>query len=108
MRNTRGITTLLMQYFKNGFEVVARNRKWRLNKINVVMFQLIINTPMAIPTNKAASGLTLPRYSGARYRESAPKVFMKVPFTVLNSTNQKISSTWNFLKCSMTNCTGNE
>jgi hypothetical protein len=97
-----------MQYFKNGLEVVAKKRKWRLNKMNVVIFQLIINTPMARPTNRADSMLTLPRYSGARYRESAPKVFIKEPFTVLNNKNQKISSTWNFLKCSITSWTGNE
>jgi hypothetical protein len=89
----RGMPPLLMQYFKKGLLVVARNLKCRLNKIKVVMFQLIMNTPMAMPTNSDATMLTLPRYSGARYSESAPNVFIKVPFTVLNNTNQKISST---------------
>jgi hypothetical protein len=35
---------------------------------------------------------TLPRYSGARNNESAPKVFMNVPFTVLKRINQNMSS----------------
>ena len=87
-----------MQYFKNGFVVVAKNLKCRLKSINVVMFQLIIKTPTAPPTITVLRKFTLPRYSGARYKESTPYIFIKEPFTALKRINQKIISTWNFLK----------
>jgi hypothetical protein len=73
-----------------------------------VIFQLMINIPIDIPTTADANELTLPRYSGPRYKESAPKVFIKVPFTVLNKINQNRSSTWYFLKCRNSNCMGKE
>jgi hypothetical protein len=92
-----------MQYFKNGFVVAARKRKCLLKRMKVEIFQLIMNIPMDIPTMAELSELTLPKYSGARYKESAPKVFIKVPFTVLNNTNQKIRRAWYFLKCRNTN-----
>ncbi len=55
---------LLMQYFKNGLEVVAKNLKWRLKRIKVVMFQLMMNTPMAMPTNSAATMLHIAQVFG--------------------------------------------
>jgi hypothetical protein len=88
-----------MQYFKKGFVVAARKRKCLLKRTNVVTFQLMMNIPTARPTRAVENGLTLPRYSGARYNESAPKFFMNVPFTVLNNTNQNRRSAWYFLKC---------
>ena len=94
---------LLMQYFKNGLEVADKKRKWRLNKIKLAIFQLMINIPIAMPTIAKLIELTFPRYSGARNNESAPKVFMKVPLTVANSTNQKKSNTWYFLMCRNSN-----
>src|SRR5688572_31738579 len=97
-----------MQYFRNGLVVAARKRKCRLNMMKVVIFQLIMNIPTAIPTTAEAKELTLPRYSGPRKSESAPKVFMKVPFTVLKSMNQNKSNTWYFLRCRNSNCMGNE
>jgi hypothetical protein len=103
-----GMIALLMQYFKKGLVVVARNLKCRLKRINVVMFQLIMNTAVAAPTIAVLSALTCPRYSGARKSELAPKVCMKLPLTVANRINQNNSSTWNFLKCRITNWTGNE
>jgi hypothetical protein len=66
------------------------------------MFQHIINTPNAAPTMAELSALTCPRYSGARKSEFAPKVCMKLPFTVLNKRNQNSNSTWNFFKCRRT------
>jgi hypothetical protein len=48
--------------------VVARNLKCRLNKIKVVIFQLIINTPIEIPTSAVLTAFTLSKYSGERYR----------------------------------------
>ena len=63
---------LLMQYFRKGLVVVARNRKWRLNRMKVVIFQLMMNTPVAMPTKAVLSGLTAPRYSGERKRAAAP------------------------------------
>ena len=97
-----------MQYFKKGLVVAARKRKCLLNKINVVMFQLIINIPIDMPTIAELNEFTLPRYSGARKSESAPKVFIKLPFTVANKINQKSNRIWYFLKCRKTNCTGKE
>jgi hypothetical protein len=97
-----------MQYFKKGLVVAARKRKCLLNKMKVEIFQLMMNIPTAIPTKAELSELTFPKYSGARYNESAPKVFMKVPFTVLKRTNQNSNSAWYFLKCRNTNCTGKE
>src|SRR5260221_795759 len=99
---------LLMQYFRKGLVVAARNRKCRLKRMNEVIFQLIINIPTDIPTTADANELTLPRYSGPRYKESAPKVFMKVPFTVLNKINQNRSNIWYFLKCRNSSCMGKE
>ena len=93
-----GMMELLIQYFKNGFVVAAMNRKWRLNRMKVEIFQLMMNIPIDIPTIAELIELTFPRYSGARKSESAPKVFIKLPFTVLNKMNQKTSNTWYFLK----------
>jgi hypothetical protein len=70
--NNTGITALLRQYFKNGWVVVAKNLQRLLCKMNVVMFQLIINTPMAMPTMAALHTFTLPIYSGAKNKASAP------------------------------------
>jgi hypothetical protein len=97
-----------MQNFKKGFVVAAKNRKCRLKRIKEVIFQLIINIPTDMPTIADANELTLPRYSGPRYRESAPKIFMKVPFTVLNNINQNSNNTWYFLKCRNKSCMGKE
>src|SRR5579862_6760952 len=93
---------LLMQYFRKGLVVVARNRKCRLNKINVVIFQLIINTPVAAPTTPALMLFTLPRYSGARNNAYAPKDSINPALTVLNKMYQKNNNTWNFLMWSIT------
>jgi hypothetical protein len=103
-----GIIELLIQYFKKGLVVADRKRKCLLNKMKVEIFQLMMNIPMAAPTIAELIELTLPRYSGAKNRESAPKVFIKVPFTVLNIINQNSSNTWYFLKCRNTNCMGKE
>ena len=102
------MTELLMQYFKKGFVVAAKKRKCLLNKMNVEIFQLMMNIPTAIPKNAELSELTFPKYSGASNKESAPNVFMNVPFAVLKRINQKTSSTWYFLKCRNTNCMGKE
>jgi hypothetical protein len=76
--------------------------------MKVEIFQLIMNIPIDTPTKAELNKLTFPKYSGARNKESAPNVFMKVPFTVLNSINQNSSRTWYFLKCRNTNCMGKE
>jgi hypothetical protein len=68
----------------------------------------MINIPTEIPTMAELKEFTLPKYSGARKRESAPKVFIKLPFTVLNIINQNSNNTWYFLKCRKNNCTGKE
>jgi hypothetical protein len=106
--NTPGIIALLIQYFKKGFVVAERKRKYRLNKINVAIFQLMMNMPIDAPTIAMLNAFTLPKYSGPRNSESAPNVFMKEPFTTLNSMNQNTSNTWYFRKCSSTNCIGKE
>src|ERR1700730_13703304 len=93
---------LFMQYFKKGLVVVARNLKCLLNKIKVVMFQLMMNIAVAAPTIAALKAFTFPKYSGARNNELAPKVCMKLPFTVLKRIYQNNNSTWNFLKCRRT------
>jgi hypothetical protein len=87
-----------MQYFKNGYCVAARKVKCLLNKINVVIFQHIMNTPIEMPIIAALSEFTFPRYSGARKRASAPKVFMKELPTVLKRIAQNKSSIWYFRK----------
>jgi hypothetical protein len=84
---------LLRQYFKKGFVVVAKNLNRILCKINVVMFQLIINIPVATPVMAAPAAFTLPRYSGARNNALAPKIFIKLPVTKRKRINQKMSST---------------
>ena len=48
-----------MQYFKKGLVVAARNLKCLLNKIKVLIFQLMINMPMAMPTRAALMEFTL-------------------------------------------------
>ena len=77
-------------------------------RIKEEIFQLIINIPIEAPTIAELMELTLPRYSGARNNESAPKVFMKVPLTTAKSTNQNNSNTWYLLTCRNTNCIGKE
>lgn len=99
---------LFMQYFRNGLVVADKNLKCRLKRIKLVMFQLIMNIPMDIPTIAAPNQFTLPRYSGARNKESAPKDLMKVPLIVLKSMNQKTNRTWYFLKCRNKSCMGKE
>ena len=84
---------LFMQYFRNGFVVVAKKRKCLEKRMKVVIFQLMKKIPTAIPTMPAANAFTFPRYSGARNKESAPKDFMKCPLTVLKRIYQKISNT---------------
>jgi hypothetical protein len=56
--------------------------------MKVVMFQLIIKTPTAMPIMEALKPFTEPRYSGARYNASAPNIFMKLPFNMLNNMPQ--------------------
>jgi hypothetical protein len=97
-----------MQYFKKGLVVAAKKRKCLLNKMKDEMFQLMMNIPIETPTIAVLNELTFPKYSGARNKESAPNVFIKVPFTVLNKINQNSSSTWYFLKCRNSNCMGKE
>ena len=99
MRKVTGIALLLIQYFKNGYWVAAKKVKCLLNKIKVVMFQHIMKTPMAMPIMAKEIELTLLKYSGARNKASAPKLFMKALFTTLNMSIQKMSNTWYFLKC---------
>ena len=89
---------LLMQYFRKGRVVVARNLKCRLNRIKVVIFQLMMNIPIEIPTIPVLNAFTLSMYSGDSYNEFTPKELMKLPFTIANKTNQKMSRIWNFLK----------
>ena len=88
-----GIMELLRQYFKNGFELVAKKRNRLLCKMNVVIFQFIINIPIAMPVMAAPPAFTFPRYSGARNNPLAPNIFMKFPVMVKNNMNQKIRST---------------
>src|SRR5205085_1375073 len=97
-----------MQYLRNGLVVAARKRNCRLKRMKVAIFQLMMNIPMDAPTSPELIKFTSPRYSGARKSESAPKVFIKEPFTVLNSTNQKRRMTWYFRMCRKTSCTGKE
>ena len=106
--NNKGNTALFKQYFKNGFDVVARNLHRLLCKINVVTFQLIIKTPNAPPTITAPNTFTLPKYSGAKNKASAPKVFKKPLLIVLTSKYQNTSNSWNFLKCKIKSCIGKE
>jgi len=103
-----GITELLRKYLRKGFEVVARNLKCLLCSIKVAICQLMMNIPMATPMIIALTIFTLPRYSGARKRKSAPNVLMKLPFIADPRINQNTNSTWNFRRCSITSCTGNE
>jgi hypothetical protein len=55
-----GMTALLMQYFKKGWAVVARNLICRVCSMNVVMFQLMIKPATAKPTKAVLNALTLP------------------------------------------------
>ena len=72
MRKMSGMIALLMQYLRKGLVVVARNLKCLLNKMKVVIFQLMIKTAVAAPTIAVLSVFTCPKYSGARKREFAP------------------------------------
>jgi hypothetical protein len=102
-KKARGMMLLLIQYFKNGYLVAAKKVKCLLKSINVVMFQHMIKTPIATPTKAALIEFTLPKYSGARYKASAPNGFMKLPFTVAKRMNQNNSNAWYFLKCRKSN-----
>jgi hypothetical protein len=71
-----------MQYFRKGLEVVARNLNLLVCKMKVVIFQLIKNTPIVIPTNAVLKAFTLPIYSGTKNKESAPK-FSRKPLLIV-------------------------
>ena len=103
-----GMIELLMQYLRKGFDVVARNLKCLLCNTKVVICQLMMKMPIAIPVIAELTAFTLPRYSGARKSASAPNVFIKLPLMALPMMNQNTNSTWYFLKWRNTNCTGNE
>ena len=79
---------LFIQNFRNGFDVVARKRKYLLNRIKQVIFQLIIKIPIAMPTNAAAKKSIFPKYSGARKRESTPYFVMNLFPTDKKRINQ--------------------
>jgi hypothetical protein len=74
----------------------------------VVIFQLIINTAIAIPTRAALAAFTFPKYSGARNKALAPKFSIKCPSIVLNRIAHNNNKTWNFLKWRIRSCIGNE
>jgi hypothetical protein len=103
-----GMIALLTQYFKKGFELVAKKRNRPLCKINVVISQLIINIPVATPVIAPPAAFTFPKYSGARNKVFAPNEPIKCPETVRKSISHKIKSTCDFLKCSSSNWMGNE
>jgi hypothetical protein len=84
----------LIQYFKKGCAVVARKRKYLLNKKKVVIFQLMIKIPTAKPTIAVLNALIFPKYSGPRNKEFAPNARMKLPPTVENKIYQKTRNTW--------------
>jgi len=63
---------------------------------------------MDAPTIAALREFTLPRYSGARYNESAPNVFMNEPLMVLKRMIQNNRRIWYFRRCRNTNCMGKE
>ena len=88
-----------MQYFRKGYCVAAKKLKCLLNRINVVMFQHMMKTAMAIPIIAKLMEVTLPKYSGARNKASAPKLFIKLLFATANMRNQKINNTWYLRKC---------
>jgi hypothetical protein len=50
--------------------------------MKVVMFQLMKNTPIVIPTNAVLKAFTLPIYSGTKNKESAPK-FLSNPLLIV-------------------------
>jgi hypothetical protein len=87
-----------MQYFKKGFELVARKRNRPLCRINVVMFQLMMKMPTQTPVMAAPAAFTLPKYSGARNKVLAPNVSIKFPEIVRKRMNHKINNTCDFLK----------
>jgi hypothetical protein len=64
----------------------------------VVIFQLMINTPVVMPVIAAPPAFTFPRYSGARNNAFAPKIFMKFPVITRNNMHQKMSKDCDFLR----------
>ena len=61
-----------MQYFRKGFDVAAKNLNRLVCRMKVVIFQLIKNTPIAIPTSIALIIFTVPIYSGTKNKATAP------------------------------------
>ena len=59
----------------------------------ILKFYILSPKSRPAPVMAALSQFTLPRYSGARNNESAPKDFMKLPLTMLNRINQNTSNT---------------
>jgi hypothetical protein len=66
--------------------------------MKVAMFQLIRKMPNANPTMAVLRKLLVPKYSGVRKSESAPKLLRKCPVTVENRMYQIMSSSWCFRK----------
>jgi hypothetical protein len=61
--------------------------------MNVVIFQLMMKTPIDAPTIPALKAFTFPRYSGKRKRAFAPKERRKPPLIVLKRIYQNTSRT---------------
>ncbi len=80
-----------MQYFKNGLEVVAKNLNSLLCKIKVVICQLMIKIPIAMPMINVLSGFTFPIYSGDRKSASAPTVLKKSLLIMMTNKYQNTS-----------------
>jgi hypothetical protein len=80
-----------MQYFKKGLEVVAKNLNSLLCKIKVVICQLMMKIPIAMPTINVLNGLTFPIYSGDRKSASAPTELKKSPLIMMTNKNQNTS-----------------
>jgi hypothetical protein len=97
-----------MQYFKKGFDAVAKNLNRLLCKMKVVTFQLIKKIPMATPMMAALKAFTLPKYSGTKNNASAPKLCIKPLSIVLANNNQNNKITWYLRKCKTNNCIGKE
>jgi hypothetical protein len=87
-----------MQYFRNGLDGRCQEAEMPAEQDKSGDVPAHDKNPDSCAHNCGRAGFTSPRYSGARYKESAPNDFMKEPFTVLNNIYQKISSTWNFFR----------
>ena len=83
-----GMIKLLLAYFTNVRDKVARNGKRKPFNIKLEILNAMMNAPMLKPIRKKARRPTLPMYSGSKKRKGIPNRFAMVSVIKPKSNSQ--------------------